>query len=483
MIAQQQQLTHDLQTPALTVRQTPARLVIALTGEGEREHAQVIYVGLEQRGGVLPLVWSVMPGNLRWEHGLWAAVRGLFERLAPSLDGVDCTVIGDLVFGCLPMVRLCQEFGWHYLLRVSTQHTCARLHPGGQQHLPPSSLGRQLAQTGASFYGPVRLWRKRPIETNLSASRKAGEREALAVISDRGAGAEQLGEYRACLAAAGSFHGRAGRGWDWAQSQPPAGFELPGTAVRGGRRASSAAGAPQGALSTLEVARVAAQETQKFLKHVPFDDRCGLELFHRAIVEGDQLAWDCLYGQYSSLVLSWLHRDPRSAELFQRDAGLPDALVNAAFARFAHAVTPAKLEDFTQLAGVLKYLKLCTHCALHDELRTWRSQHKLEAEDATLEELEEISQDPRTPDPADEVMGSAFSRRLWRLLQYEFTSEEEQIVMYLSFYLCMKPAEISSRFPRRFPTPAEVSRIKRNVMERLRRDEHLQAAIRRLTAA
>ena len=50
-------------------RQQPIRRVIDLTSY--EEHAQVIYIGLLSHWLLLPLVWKVMPGQERWEEGLW----------------------------------------------------------------------------------------------------------------------------------------------------------------------------------------------------------------------------------------------------------------------------------------------------------------------------------------------------------------------------------------------------------------------------
>jgi hypothetical protein len=87
-------------------RGKPLRLMIDLTPY--EEHAQVIYIGLLQHSRVLPLVWKVMPGQTKWEQGLWDCIEELFKRLAPHIGETDCTIIGDSAFGCFPMVSLCE---------------------------------------------------------------------------------------------------------------------------------------------------------------------------------------------------------------------------------------------------------------------------------------------------------------------------------------------------------------------------------------
>src|SRR4051812_45474369 len=53
-------------------RNAPLQLVIDLTPY--EEHAQVICIGLLQHSRVLPLVWKAMPGQEKWEQGLWECV-------------------------------------------------------------------------------------------------------------------------------------------------------------------------------------------------------------------------------------------------------------------------------------------------------------------------------------------------------------------------------------------------------------------------
>jgi hypothetical protein len=49
------------------------------------DHAQVVYVGLLQQRRVLPLAWKVMPGQEKWEEGLWEIVGTLFAQVKAAL--------------------------------------------------------------------------------------------------------------------------------------------------------------------------------------------------------------------------------------------------------------------------------------------------------------------------------------------------------------------------------------------------------------
>ena len=97
-------------------------------------------------------------------------------------------------------------------------------------------------------------------------------------------------------------------------------------------------------LTVNELARSCAEETNKFLRQSASNDRFCLELFRRAIIQRDQDAWACIYQQYAPLVLTWVNQHQSASALLGQDGGAP--LVNAAFAKFAQALTPVKMGNF-----------------------------------------------------------------------------------------------------------------------------------------
>lgn len=195
--------------------QQPVRLVIDLTAY--EEHAQVISLGILQPTRVLPLVWKVMPGQDRWDHGLWECVEGLFKRVAPHMAETQCTIIGDSAFGCFAMVSLCEKYGWHYLFRICAEHTCEHWSPQGRL-LPPCPVSNLVSEPGKRFYGHVRLWQEQQIETNLSAYWDKNEEEALLVLSDLPASGQRITDYRWRWRVESTFQDRKSRGWDWEES-------------------------------------------------------------------------------------------------------------------------------------------------------------------------------------------------------------------------------------------------------------------------
>lgn len=235
--------------------------------------------------------------------------------------------------------------------------------------------------------------------------------------------------------------------------------------IRGqGDNASSVA-----SLAIQELARRCSEETNKFLKQAVSNDRFCLELFRRAIIRRDDDAWSCVYQQYAPLVLTWVTQHQSVAPYLGQDGSAP--LVNAAFAKFSQALTPAKMENFGSLAAILKYLKMCVHSVVADEVRTRQArQHE--------ETLEGIEYEPASDDLADDVVAAISAQGVWQVIQEELNGEDERILIYLVYVQGMKPGEISSQQPRLFPTVDDVYRIKRNVLERLRRNRRLHALFR-----
>ena len=257
--------------------------------------------------------------------------------------------------------------------------------------------------------------------------------------------------------------------------EPPKRSQATGSEPGLRRQGNSIPGHPQGEslhmLAINDLARCCAEETNKFLKQSMSNDRYCLEMFRRAIVQRDDDAWACIYQQYAPLVLTWVTQHQSAAPLLGQDGSAP--LVNAAFAKFSQALTPAKMANFDSLAAILKYLKMCVHSVVADEVRARQARQYEET-------LELIENEPASDDPADDVVANISAQGLWQVIQEELNGEDERVLIYLAYIQGMKPSEISSRHRRLFPTVDDVYRIKRNVLERLRRNRRLQSMCKHL---
>lgn len=216
-------------------------------------------------------------------------------------------------------------------------------------------------------------------------------------------------------------------------------------------------------LPVLELARRCREETVRFLRGDDRDDAFCFEIFARAVVQRSDEAWEAIVAQYRGIVLAYVSQHSAAAMLHEQD----DYWVNRAFQRFWTAVGPERFDRFPDLPALLKYLKLCVHSVLLDEVRARR------ASTSSLDELPDTQ--PAQRDDEQSVIGRLAGEQLWATIARELQGEAEEKVVYLSFARDMKPAEIVRRHPDLFASVADVYRVKRNVIERLRRSPSVRA--------
>lgn len=220
-------------------------------------------------------------------------------------------------------------------------------------------------------------------------------------------------------------------------------------------------------LPLIELARRCREETLRFLRGEERDDTFCFEIFERAVVSHDDDAWEAVVGQYRGIVLAYVSQHTAAAMLRESD----DYWVNRAFQRFWTAVGADRFGSFPDLAALLKYLKMCVHSVLMDEIRARKA-----ASASSLDDVPETT--PATADAEGNVLGKLAGEQLWSTIGSLLQDEAEQRVVYLSFARDLKPAEIFERHPTLFAGVADVYRVKRNVIERLRRSPEIRAYLR-----
>jgi RNA polymerase sigma factor (sigma-70 family) len=193
--------------------------------------------------------------------------------------------------------------------------------------------------------------------------------------------------------------------------------------------------------------------------HEPF---C-FELFRRAIVEGCSLSWHYLHNQYYSLVRYWVSRRAPS------DSDTIDDLTQDAFAAFWRFYTPDKLARADGLGDILSYLKSCAASAV--------SQARRKAEHRVLEaEWDEQTVDAcvSTRSAEASALQQVAAQRLWTVVAACCNDERERLVARLIFRAGIKPRHVAEQFPDLFPDVSDVYRVKRNLLDRLRRNPNLR---------
>jgi len=214
-----------------------------------------------------------------------------------------------------------------------------------------------------------------------------------------------------------------------------------------------------------ELARACREETARFRRGAESDDTPCMELFRRAVVGRDEAAWTAVVEQYHGVVLAWVRQHPAAAAAPEDD----EFWVGRTFQRFWMALESKGL-PFPELGAVLRYLKMCAHSVLLDEVRSRQG--------ASAERLpDEEGETTAAPgfEIEEPVLGRLAARELWAAIERELDDAAERLAVYLSFALGMKPGQMHERHPERFATVDDAYRIKRNALDRLRRSHAIRA--------
>lgn len=210
-------------------------------------------------------------------------------------------------------------------------------------------------------------------------------------------------------------------------------------------------------MSTAALAKLCKREIDHFRNGEPNDEQFGLELFRRAILQGDQNAWASLQQCYSELILNWLHRHPGREVACRLDH--EENYVAQTFERFWLTTAHHQKLAFKSLAAALQYLRMSLNSTIVDTLRTYSR-----PKEVPLPE-------PGTPGAVEPFVEDTLdSDDLWELLRAMFPNQRERCLVYLFFYCGLKPREIVRYCPQEFPDAREVYNLRRKIVERLMRD-------------
>ena len=158
------------------------------------DRAIVVYLGLLVHSRVLPVAWRIMPAQEHWDQGQWQLVGDLLDEVSCYLEPTDCTIIADRGLAGSPLVKLCRDRKFHYLLRVCKEHTCRRFMAGCWTSW--CAFQYIIRNQGQQWFGRVLLWQNdQTIETCVSAVWDPGHKEAWILISDQPAGRRRVREY------------------------------------------------------------------------------------------------------------------------------------------------------------------------------------------------------------------------------------------------------------------------------------------------
>ncbi len=206
------------------------------------------------------------------------------------------------------------------------------------------------------------------------------------------------------------------------------------------------------------------QEINNRYRGLPSDERFCLEIFRRALLEGDNDAWAALQKQFSENIVRWFRRHPKRWEALEIE--LEQNYVDETFSRlwqwgynqktrFNHLAGFNFQAGFDSLPGALRFLHDCLDSLIVDKLRKHARQQVVS--------MEEV--DPPTP-PTSEA--HVLWQELWSKVRAILPDEREFRIIFLVYHEGLKPRQILQYCPGEFNDIKEVRRLLKNAMDRLR---------------
>jgi hypothetical protein len=214
-------------------------------------------------------------------------------------------------------------------------------------------------------------------------------------------------------------------------------------------------------LLVTDLCRRCRDETDRYRRGAPHDDRICFEVFRRAIVERDERCWRELQGIYGGQVIIWCRKAGGASGVEN------DELAHLVWEKFWRSYAPHKLSAAASTASILRYLQMCAQSVATDIAR------RQAGPTVSLERIGgELLDRGQTP---DEVQADRAARdSFWNLISEHLRGDRERAVIALGFKLGLKSAEIQAQRPDLFGDVRDVYRTTRNVLDRLARSPDLR---------
>src|SRR5215472_16106251 len=159
-------------------------------------------------------------------------------------------------------------------------------------------------------------------------------------------------------------------------------------------------------------------------------DQYCLEMFRRAMLEGNDETWTVLVERFHDYLLGSFRRHVRREVASRIDS--PENYVAKAFERFWFAAVHNQQLEFTTLAAALSYLRNCLNGAILDTLRSYSRSREVA-----------LPEPGHPEEPAVEDLEEGLD--MWDIIQSLLANVRERRVAYLRFHCNLRPREIVRR--------------------------------------
>ena len=180
-------------------------------------------------------------------------------------------------------------------------------------------------------------------------------------------------------------------------------------------------------------------------------ERSSLKLLRRAMAHGDPEAWAGFQQCLEETILTWLHEHP-GGEAARRGLCEKDVVAQA-FERFRQGAVGGQTACET-LTEVLVALHVHLHGVILERLRL------LSRPQAVSRLVSALTAEPCVEDQLD-------GHEIWELLQTLLPSARERRLAYLLYHCGLGPQEIVQCCSQEWTDVQEISRLRRDIVERL----------------
>jgi hypothetical protein len=205
------------QVARISLRSLPAgRCLLLLDDTQQTTRCILSTLALAYAGRALPLAWCRWSGKLH--GGYWKQIDQLFDEAARLLPPqVQPVVVTDRGIASPKLVRLVQQRGWDYLVRVTNDTT---LQQAGQPPKDALHLGELLDRPrGVVVRLTGKVFRKRSVSAHAVAIWQSGHKEPWLLVSNLDLGRGLVGMYAQRMQVEALFRDTKSGGFEWELSR------------------------------------------------------------------------------------------------------------------------------------------------------------------------------------------------------------------------------------------------------------------------
>jgi len=163
-----------------------------------------------------------------------------------------------------------------------------------------------------------------------------------------------------------------------------------------------------------------------------------------------------VYTQWQENVRRWFRANANCTTALRYDD--EQTYIDDTFKRFWQSLQAQQIE-FSSLASILRYLRLCLNSVIIDTLRAY-----------ARKQVQPLPEPDSSDDPG--VEDSYHESDWWPVIESILANQRERRTIYLLYHCGLKPKEIVLRCPGEFANEQEIYRLRRNGLERLKRNSN-----------